>query len=245
MTPTEAREARSTGDEILPQFEGFPYLVTRVVPALYHIILLPADAPRSSLLGLAQAQVNANRLDVCVVLAREAGVFFFADGRIQQTNDTPRGGTLLTGRLALSVELLDTSEILARQAKLDRIVEHARRKGSYIVPTMRGGRAAAPDEMTRLAGAGPDGAPRGLGRCQQCGDWRGVCLDTSEQHPGTVVTVHCPCENHNRCARCGGRLYGRRLNANFYEPRDRRVWHVPGFCGLSHNCSARSRIAVL
>jgi hypothetical protein len=28
----------------LPLFEGFPYLVTRVVPAMNHLILLPATA---------------------------------------------------------------------------------------------------------------------------------------------------------------------------------------------------------
>jgi hypothetical protein len=28
----------------LPLFEGFPYLVTRVVPAIYHLILLRAAA---------------------------------------------------------------------------------------------------------------------------------------------------------------------------------------------------------
>jgi hypothetical protein len=45
-------------------------------------------------------------------------------------------------------------------------------------------------------------------------------------------------DNHNRCARCHERLYERRLNANYYNPADRGIWHVPGFCGLSHRCSA-------
>jgi hypothetical protein len=29
-------------------FEGFPYLVTRVVPAMYHVIVLPDDLARKT-----------------------------------------------------------------------------------------------------------------------------------------------------------------------------------------------------
>jgi hypothetical protein len=38
--------------------------------------------------------------------------------------------------------------------------------------------------------------------------------------------VHCRCENHNRCARCGEQLAKRRLNANYYRESDRQIWHV-------------------
>jgi hypothetical protein len=51
-----------------------------------------------------------------------------------------------------------------------------------------------------------------------------------------VMRVHCRCENHNRCARCGEQLAKRRLNANYYRESDRQIWHVPGFRGLSHRC---------
>jgi hypothetical protein len=50
--------------------------------------------------------------------------------------------------------------------------------------------------------------------------------------------VHCYCENRNRCARCNARLFERRLNANYYDPADRRIWHVPGFCGLARGAEA-------
>ena len=51
-----------------------------------------------------------------------------------------------------------------------------------------------------------------------------------------VMRVCCRCENDNRCARCGGLLYERKLNSNFFEPADGRIWHVPGFLGLRHRC---------
>jgi len=51
-----------------------------------------------------------------------------------------------------------------------------------------------------------------------------------------VMTVHCLCDNGNRCARCGGRLSKRKLNANYYKPADGNIWHVPGFSALSHQC---------
>ena len=46
----------------LPIFEGFPYLVTRVVPAMYHVMLVPADASELELVLLARTQWRANRL---------------------------------------------------------------------------------------------------------------------------------------------------------------------------------------
>jgi hypothetical protein len=88
--------------------------------------------------------------------------------------------------------------------------------------------------MQSLAGVLSDGTPRGLSRCRACADWQGVCLDPSAQFAGQVMTVHCYCDNHNRCARCNERLYERRLNANYYNPEERLIWHVPGCCGLSH-----------
>jgi hypothetical protein len=50
------------------------------------------------------------------------------------------------------------------------------------------------------------------------------------------MAVHCRCANDNRCAACGGLLYKRKLNANYYNPCDGRIWHVPGFSGLGHRC---------
>ena len=50
------------------------------------------------------------------------------------------------------------------------------------------------------------------------------------------MTVHCGCQNDNRCAACGGFLYARKLNANYYDTRDGQIWHAPGFSGFRHGC---------
>jgi hypothetical protein len=65
----------------LPLFEGFPYLVTRVVPAMYHVILVPADASELELVLLGRTQWRANRLEVCLVTGVDRAWFISADGR--------------------------------------------------------------------------------------------------------------------------------------------------------------------
>ncbi len=47
MTSTETTAILSHGIASLPLFDGFPYLNTRLVPALYHISLLPEGAPEA------------------------------------------------------------------------------------------------------------------------------------------------------------------------------------------------------
>jgi hypothetical protein len=239
MTPTELVPADTPGVESLPLFDGFPYLNTRLVPALYHVALLPADAPESTLLRLARVQARANRLDTCLVLDARRAIYLWPDGRAERSTAVPRGGTLVTSGLALPQDLLDTSELGARQQRLDLIVA-AGRRGTYLFGNLaKGGHTATPEELRRLEGTQPVGTPRGLQRCEQCLDWRGECLDSNPEFAGMVMPVHCRCDNHNRCARCGAPLYDRRLNANFYDPRDGGIWHVPGFCALGHRCADR------
>ena len=226
----------------LPLFEGFPYLVTRVVPAMYHVILLPAAASELELVLLARTQWRANRLETCLVTGVDRAWFISADGRDELAQTPPRGGTLVTGLLKPARWWADTAELQARQGGLDALVATHRRKGGYLLGDLtKGGREATADEVGRLAGAGPEGRPRGLERCSTCGECRGRCLDPSPTFGGKVVTVHCGCQNDNRCAACGGFLYERKLNANYYNPRDGQIWHVPGFSALRHECPAPIR----
>ena len=51
----------------LSLFEGFPYLITRVVAAMYHVILLPAAASELEMVLQARTQWRANRLETCLV----------------------------------------------------------------------------------------------------------------------------------------------------------------------------------
>ena len=233
---------RTPGDsqplDELPQFDGFPYLVTRLVPALYHLMLLPGDAPRDTLMSLAQRQVRANRLDTCLALDDTHAIFFWSDGRVQPSESVPRGGTVLANKLAPAVEFLDTRELRARGRRLETFVDlHGHAGSSMFGDLTKGGRAATPEELLAFAGTNAAGVPRRLERCATCREWRGVCLDPSVKFAGMLMTVHCRCDNHNRCGRCGAGLYERRLNANYYDPGENTVMHVPGFCCVNHRCS--------
>jgi hypothetical protein len=240
MTPAET-QALSPDFSALPQYDGFPYLNTRVSPSLFHITLLPADAPEPTLLNIARRQVAANRLPACLVLAANRGVYFGDDGRAHLSDSTPRGGTLLANLLESPVDFLPTADLRARQTALIQIVENCREKGRYITGDLsKGGRTATPEEARRLEGKDRLGVPRGLTQCPACREWRGNCLDPSPQFAGLIMRVHCRCENHNRCARCGLQLYTARLNANFYDVQDGMIRHVPGYCGLGHKCGTSS-----
>src|SRR4029077_18005232 len=83
----------------LPLFGGFPYLVTRVVPAMYHVILLPAAASELELALLARTQWHANRLETCLVTGVDRAWFISADGRDELAQTPPRGGAVVTGLL--------------------------------------------------------------------------------------------------------------------------------------------------
>lgn len=242
MTPTAPEPASQQTTDLL-QFDGFPYLNTRLLPALYHITLLPVNASESTLLMFARVQAAANRLDTCLVLDPARATYFWADGRITSSASTPRGGTVLANRLVLPVDLLETNELRHRQACLDHLVAEGRRRGTYV-NALRIGRAASDEEAARLGGKNVDGSPAGLTRCGQCLEWRGECLQGAETS-AAIVPVHCRCENHNRCARCAAPLYERRLNASFYDPLSGETKYVPGFCGLGHACNAPARLTLV
>lgn len=217
-------------------FDGFPYLVTRVVPTLYHVILLPADLPEAALREAARAQWRANRLDTGLVLGENTAVYIAAADGTSAVGPPPRGGILVAGKLQ-PVAAFASSELDPRHRRLAAVIaERCPRGGTLFGDLSKGGREATADEVGRLAGAGPEGVPRGLDRCPTCGDWRGRCLDPSPQFLGMVMPVHCRCANDSRCAACGQLLHDRKLNANYYEPADGSIWHVPGFSAFGHRC---------
>jgi hypothetical protein len=217
----------------LPVFDGFPYLIVWMAPAMYHVTLLPEDASEDTLVGIARDQRRANLLDACLVLGPERALYITPAGREWWDAEPPRGGLLMTGQLRPPATWADTPHLRARRGRLN---VRLPRDGCSFGDLTKGGHTASADELARLAGAGPDGVPRGLERCPACGEWRGTCLDPSPRFAGQVMTVHCRCANDNRCAACGLLLYERKLNANYYNPRDGRIWHVPGFSGLRHRC---------
>jgi hypothetical protein len=236
QTASPSHHAELAADE-LRSFDGYPYLVTRVVPTLYHVILLPAEVPPDGLRELARSQVRANRLPTCLVLGDDLGLYLTPEGGETVSRDIPSGGILVADRLRPPVPIPLSAELAARRYGLQALLETGLRNGTLFGDLTKGGRLATPEEQARLAGRNPHGVPKGLERCLACGDWRGECLDPSEQFAGQIMHVNCRCANWNRCARCGRPLYARRLNANYYNPADDQVWHVPGFCAFDHSCN--------
>lgn len=221
-------------------FEGFPYLVTRIVPAMYHIIVLPDDLGAGDLLDIARRQVQANALPTCLARAADSAIFIAPGGR-EDRAEPPRGGIIVTDRLRPCRSFPATGTLTARRSALARHVAAVTPRSGYVVGDLtKGGRPATLEETVVLAGRQPNGVPRGLVRCGRCAEWRGRCLDPSPELAGQVMDVHCRCANDNRCAACGGLLHTRKLNANTYNEVDGQVWHTPGFSGLAHACAGQA-----
>ncbi|MDO8942859.1 MAG: hypothetical protein Q7U75_06720 [Desulfobacterales bacterium] len=219
----------------------FPYLVTRLVTALYHVIVMP-DVEEQRLLATTAAQHRVNDLDTCLVLGPDTAFYFGRDG-CSLSHATPAGGFLVTGSILPSHDVVgwiaaDTSWP-GRQAMLAEVIRSRSLPGALMGDITKGGRQASDEDCARLGGVNPQepGVPKGLIRCAACGQYHGQCLDPSPTFAGRVMTVHCTCDNRNRCAQCGKRLYERKLNANYYKPADGQIWHVPGFSALSHRCA--------
>jgi hypothetical protein len=120
------RDDRSALDDLQAQSPGVPYFVTRVVPALYHVILLPADRSDSDLLTFAQAQTHANRLDGCLVLAESRAVYVGVDNCVKESDIPPIGGVLVSGYLAPAIAFDDSDELRLRRAQLDAVADASR-----------------------------------------------------------------------------------------------------------------------
>jgi hypothetical protein len=100
----------------------------------------------------------------------------------------------------------------------------------------KGGRKPSPEERRRLSSRGHPGVPRGLERCETCGEWRGECLDPGPVARGLLVRVSCRCEGQSRCARCRVALHERRLETSHYDEGTRQLRFVSGLVALGHHC---------
>lgn len=220
----------------LPAFDSFPYLVVRVVPALYQILLLPAEPPQGYLYALAYKQVTANRLPVCLTLDANSSLYFDGSGQSAFSASIPRGGSVVTSGLLAGWD--DGDAIDPRRRSALRAYEAGLHpsNGYLLGDLTKGGRTATTAEWERLHGVNAFGVPKGLTKCLRCGLWQGECLDTNPEFAGNVIGVDCLCANQNRCANCGELLFSYKLNANYFDESDARTWHVPGFCGFGHQC---------
>lgn len=224
-------------------FTGYPYLVIRITGSFFHINLLSSIQNNTEdLYRLAQAQADANKLQVCLVIDEKSGVYFSSTGKPDFTDQIPKWGMLITDRLRLSADQVADADFLQRRKQLETFLQDTKSSGYLMGDRNKGGRMATQEELTRLQGAQENGLPKGLVICPVCGDYRGECLDPNPTQRGLVVKVSCYCENDNLCAYCGGTLDDRKLNSNRYEPKDGKIWHRPGFSCVNHRCSEASKM---
>lgn len=220
----------------LPAYEGFPYLWTQIVGALFHIIPLPNDMTLDALREIARRQATANKLRTCLVLTIDQCIYFGSDGHESPSDYIPRGGIILNEKLKPCTEFPHTEELAQRMEPLKALENAYRRRGGEILGDPPKVRQATPEDAVRLLGRQENGVPKGLNRCGGCGEWKGECLHTHPKYEGMIVRVHCKCENDNLCARCGYPLADRKLNASYYDELDGCIWQVQGFSGLNHEC---------
>ena len=221
-----------------PLFKGFPYILTHFAGCLYHIILLPQGNGQlgSPQIEIARYQVQSNRLPTWLVLSEKEALFFDAGLPMPGVVTVPRPRSLVFGEMVPQEVIPEEREILIRYLNLSLHADflHGDGPAFYVGDLTKGGRPASAAEIDQFSGRQPNGVPKGLRPCAICQGWHGRCLDTTT--PYLLVSVHCRCQNNNRCARCGQLLYGLKLNANYFSEPDGGIWHVPGFCATKHQC---------
>ena len=223
-------------------FTGYSYLVTRIGhSALRNMSVLPADWSRERLLDLVRRQATANQLETCLCLGPTEAVFVSPDGTTTVSELIPVGDPLVD-KLALAEPMPDIPELTARRERLEAFANGVKRSGYLVGDGLGGGRPATRADIARLSGRDAQGIPVGLSRCATCGRYAGDYLDIRDDGRGhknpRVLRVHCKCENHNRCARCGEPLADSRLSAYEFNPADGRAWYVAAYVGLSHRCAS-------
>lgn len=219
----------------------FPYFITKLAPSIYHLMILP-DIDDIKLVRLAYKQAELNDLKTCLVLNEKQSVYF-ENKTATISGHRPSGGILVTGQIALSRDLseqIDFDSSYRERCKMvqEYIKEQQPNKGYMFGDLTKGGREATKKEREELEKPNEEypEVPNGLVLCEICNEYKGVCLDPSENFKNQIMNVSCKCDNQNRCAKCKKLLYQYKLYANHYKKEDGQIWHVPGFCGLSHKC---------
>jgi hypothetical protein len=202
---------------------------------MYHIIILP-KGQQTELVEIARTQMSFNKLESCLVLGANEAIYLYPEGPEVMSSDVPIGGILIHNRLKPCKIFLEDQDLRERKESLEKHIGSLKQDGYVLGDLTKGGRKPTPLEADNLRGNQENGIPKGLVLCPRCGEWRGTCLDLIQDLGEYIVRVNCLCQNDNRCAGCGDLLYERKLNANHYDTRDGKVWHVPGFCGLGHIC---------
>ena len=87
--------------------------------------------------------------------------------------------------------------------------------------------------------------PAGVRRCRNCrllaGDFLAVHGEGNGDMTPRVVPIHCRCDIHNRCARCGEPLADRRLSAYEYDEVEGKAMYLAAYAAFSHRCPRKLR----
>jgi hypothetical protein len=217
-------------------FQGYPYLITVIVPALYHIILLPSYVLESELLKMAAYQVHWNRLKTCLVLGDRRFFYFDMDRSYVLNDSPPYSSHVVVEKIVPGFTFKLDDDYRGREAELRSYVDSRCREGFLLGDLTKGARLPTKEELAKLMGKSREGVPLGLSRCPKCREWAGECIDPDPAFANQVMRVFCRCQNDNRCAWCHELLCDRKLNANYYNESDGRIWHAPAFSALSHIC---------
>lgn len=230
---------------LLPQHPSvYPYIETRVVPTLYHITVLP-ELEYMDAVDVLREQYSYNKLDSCLVAGPDRALYISKGGVEALKRNLPSGGFVITEKLKSVIErntnedfeILNT-EYLNRIIELKEYIESMEYSGYMMGDLTKGGHEVTELEQILFDGLNEneEGVPKGLLKCDTCGYYKGLCLDPGKNFKNQVMEVSCLCDNDNLCALCEKTLHKHKLNANYFEPKDGQIWHVPGFSGLSHRC---------
>ena len=82
----------------------FPYLIVRLMPAVYGLCRLPAAATREYLIDLAQREhaASGHELSMCLVLSEEEALYIAHDGSLGE-GPRPGGGHVVDWKLRAPV----------------------------------------------------------------------------------------------------------------------------------------------
>jgi len=178
----------------------------------------------------------ANRLKTCLVLGERSCIYLTLDGTLIPDDSLPGSTGYVAGKLLSSFDFFEDDELRDRAERLKAFIDSHRHNGYLFGDLQKGGRQATEEELKQFSCTQENGIPEGLVYCGRCGRWRGQCLDPNPRFQNMLMKVHCRCENDNLCARCGQPLYEFKLNANYFDPENGQIWHVPAFCAFGHVC---------
>ena len=225
------------GKKAFQTFKSFPYLSTRVFPALYNINIYPGGLSESDLIELARQQVRANKLPACLAFGWNRGLWFDGVGYETWCNFIQKGGAILGDKLKAPQDFSRDDDFATRSQLLDEYSNKSRRGGGYLVGDPENCVREATQEDAQIGELHGNIIPRSITVCKVCGDLKGECFyPESECYSDKIWKLTCRCENDNLCAACGEPLFHHKLDSCFYDRDSGGILHVAGYLVYGHEC---------